>query len=256
MEDCLITGIMDNTFTKSFEIRLNEVDHNARVKLPVLFDLMQETAGSQSDSIGYGVFTLIKKKITWVVSRYHMQVDEYPRWKDSIKVTTWRSHEEGLFAIREYLVHNDDREYARATSSWSLIDTDTGKPVDPQEYLPEYPHLEKRALDEQFNPLPECSQPELEKKFSVRKHDCDLNRHVNNSMYVAWGMETVPVNVLEEGSCHHVEVNFRGEARFGQAVLSMSVLSNGRNDEYIHSLRNKNTGKEITRLVTRWHRNR
>ncbi len=83
---------MDTTFTKSFEIRLNEIDHNARVKLPVLFDLMQGTAGSQSDSIGYGVFTLIEMKITWIVSRYHMQVDEYPRWKDAMKMTTWHRH--------------------------------------------------------------------------------------------------------------------------------------------------------------------
>ena len=244
---------MDNTFTKSFEIRLNEVDHRARVKLPVLFDLMQETAGAQSDSIGYGVFTLIEKQITWVVSRYHLVIERYPRWRDTILVTTWRSHEEGLFAVREYIIHDEEHnEFARATSSWRLIEVNTGKPAAPLVHLPGYPHLEKRALDETFHALPECSSPEIEKRFVVRKHDCDLNRHVNNSMYVAWGIETVLPGVMDEYTCQDIEINFRGEARFGQSVLSMSSPMESQGVEFVHSLNNESDGKEITRLVSRW----
>ena len=83
----------------------------------------------------------------------------------------------------------------------------------------------------------------------------DLNRHVNNTVYVQWALEAAPEDVLMRGRPVEVEVSYRAEALYGDTVLSRAAALPGGPEPgpvFLHQVANAATGAELTRLRTRW----
>ena len=71
------------------------------------------------------------------------------------------------------------------------------RPVRLAGVLPDYLLEPRRAIADDFPPLPRAEAPEREVRFKVRRSDLDMNRHVNNAVYVGWALESVPEQVAE-----------------------------------------------------------
>ena len=242
---------MTRRYSRECTVGLHEIGPGGTIKIPSLFNNLQCVTGDHSRSIGYGTMDMLNDGFTWVISRYRLSIASLPKLFEKYTVTTWRSGESGKYAIREFLVTAGNGDVlTRGTSSWILLDFRKMEKVRPSDMYPGYPVDPARAMDDEFGSMPVIETSQHEKDFAVRRNDLDINNHVNNAFYIAW--------ILESGEDMNIgmkpvdiAINFRGEARFGETVLSRAVRDNV-SGRLVHSLVVKESGKELTRGVTEW----
>jgi acyl-ACP thioesterase len=244
---------MENVFEKEFRIRSSELDLGRKLRFTALLDYLQDAAGSHARQLGVAVTDLLPRNLTWVIARYHVQLMGMVGKREPVKVRTWPATREGLFSCREFEVLTGDTLLALATSSWAAVDLTTRRPVKIAGHLPDYPLLPLRVIADDFPPLPQLEQADLELPFRVRRADLDLNRHVNNVVYAEWALETVPETVADSCRLAEIEIAYRAEALYGDTVLARCArVDSAPCATFMHQLVNRADGRELTRLVTRW----
>jgi acyl-ACP thioesterase len=221
-----------------------------------LLNLMQTTASMHTLELGVSAGDLKPRGFTWVISRIHLKIDRYPRARELVRLRTWPSLREGIFTCREFELFDGAGEpLGRASSSWAMIGLTTRRPVRLEGNLPPYPLLERRAIDDDFSPLPHfpgSTVPELE--FRVRRADLDLNHHVNNTVFAGWALEGAPDDIAS-ACLTELEISFRAEALYGETVVSRcAVLDSGASPCCLHQIVNQGDSRELARLRTRWRR--
>jgi medium-chain acyl-[acyl-carrier-protein] hydrolase len=252
----------DLIYRKPFSIHTYESDFEGRARLVSLLNFLQDAAGEHATLLGWSVLDLFKKNMTWVLSRYHVRVLRYPAWGERLEVLTWPSGRHGFFALRDFDVSDGGgKTVLVGTTSWMVIHTGRKQPVKLDELFTSNVFLEKRALRDDFAPLPPVGEAEREVPFRVEMGHLDLNKHVNNAVYIQWALEALPEDVLSRRRPVEVEVSYRAEAFYGDTVVSR-VLSaprpaptegdRGAGPVFLHQIVNPSTGAELARLRTRW----
>jgi medium-chain acyl-[acyl-carrier-protein] hydrolase len=252
----------DLLYRKEFSIHSYELDFEGLTRPVSLLNFLQDAAGEHAAHLGWSVLDLLKRNMTWVLSRYHVRVERYPAWGERIVVLTWPSGRHGYFALRDFEVSDaDGRTVVAATTSWMILDLGRKQPLKVDDILPNNFVVEKRALADDFAPLPVLERPDRELSFRVDLGHLDLNRHVNNAVYVQWALETVPWEISRCQRPVDVEVAYRAEAFFEEPILSRlqavpaSAAPGAEKDPepvFLHQIVNASTGAELTRLRSRW----
>ena len=244
--------MIESFLDKEFRIRSYEVDFRGRVSPVALLNYLQDAAAEHAYRLGVAVTMLQSQGLTWVLSRSHLKIFHTPGVGEVLRVRTWPSRRDQRFTCREFELH--DRKgnlVALSTSSWAVLDLATRRPVCLDSSLPPYPLDSRRALDDDFASLPRLASAERELPFRVRLMDLDLNRHVNNAVYAAWALEVVPREVMEECRLEEIEIAFRGEARYGDSIVTRSGAGSNET-KFLHQIVAKGDGRELTRLRTAW----
>ena len=234
--------------------------------------------------------------LIFVMTRMQVQMDHYPRWGDMVQVETWFQEAGKVGAQRDWVITDrvSGRHLGRATSTWVMININTRR----LSKMPE--SMRQRCswyqMDPPANAIPanftRLKIPELEipspsttapstrssngaenallggqQRFVARRGDMDMNGHINNAVYFAWGIETVPEDVYESCHLYQMEVDFKAEClcgdvieAHGQAVSTPDELaSNGAGPDaltFAHSLQRfeEKEGKctELVRARTIW----
>jgi medium-chain acyl-[acyl-carrier-protein] hydrolase len=239
---------------RTFVVGASEAGPRGVVKLASFLDYFQESAAEHAARLGASVLDLIKKRLTWVLSRYHIRVFHYPVWGEEVRMTTWPSFRHGLFALREFeLTDQSGNAVAAATSSWMLLDVLRKKPVPVVENLGDFLQDPRRAIIDDFVPLPVLNKIDLELPFRVKMGDLDWNRHVNHAVYIEWAVESAPAEVISASLPVEIEVDYRGEVLYGETVLSrLEILKEGEETALCHQIVRKGDSKELARARTLW----
>lgn len=244
----------ESVFETEFQVRYHELDCHGSVQPVTLLNYVQDAAGMHATQLGVSVSDLRVHGLTWVLSRIHLIVERYPRAGEVVLVNTWPATRQGLFSCREFeLFDGQGRMTGRATTSWAVLNVASRRPVKLEGNLPPYPLLPRRAIDDEFPPLPQLPKPwPSGLSFRVLRSDLDINHHVNNAVFVGWALEVVPDEVAA-GSLVELEISFRAEALYGETIESRcSVMESGEVTCCLHQIINKQDGKELARLRTRW----
>lgn len=246
--------VTDLVFRKEFTVHTYETDPRGLAKPTALLNYLQDAAGDHAGRLGVSVIDLVRRGMTWVLSRYRVRIHRYPELGERVEVVTWPSAKRGFFAVRDFEAASAAGPVLSATSSWMVITLDGRQPVKVEEVVPAGYAIEKRALDDPFPPLPPLDRAEDGVRFRVESGHLDWNRHVNNAVYVQWALEGVPPEVLMSRRPVDIEVTYKAEALYGDEVVSVSeaVPEPGSEAVFLHQIRNVSTGLELTRLRTRW----
>ena len=239
-----------------YRVRSYEVDFQGRAHPVTILNYLQDIAGEHAFHLGFSVSDLRQRNLTWVLHRSHTRFLRYPENGESLKVVTWPSGRERLFALRDFEIKDqEDNVLVLASSSWALLNLKTMRPTRLEGNLPGYPTLNRRALDSSLKPLPELEKSDIEMPFRVRLADLDINQHVNNSIYAGWAMESIPEELIRQYIPAEIEIGFLAAAFYGDRILSRTqVLNEGDSPAFLHQLVNERDGKELTRLKTAWRR--
>jgi acyl-CoA thioesterase FadM len=150
---------MIEPYRKQYTIHAYEVDASGRAQLPSLLNYLQDAAGDHAGSLGLGVTDLLRNRLTWLLSRYHIKVVRYPVHGQRIEVSTWPSGKKGIFALRDFEVSDEEgNPMLAATTSWVLIDLESKQPVRLNNFVPDDLTFNKRAIEDEFPPLPELAR--------------------------------------------------------------------------------------------------
>lgn len=239
-------------FEATYTIRSFDVDPNGIVRPVTLLGYLQEAATEHITLLGTSVTELMSEGLTWVLSRVHLQIEHYPKRGEEVTIRTWPSQREGRFSSREFeLFDHKGGVAARATTSWAVIDLKSRKPVQVDRHPPS-PLTPRRVIYDRFATLPTIENNQEGARFTVRRSDLDLNRHVNHMVYVNWALDAVPNELADKYKPVSLEIGYRAEALAGEEVTVSSKCTeeNGR-VLVIHRIA-ASDGRELTRLRTLW----
>jgi len=241
-------------FQQKYPIRIYDCSPNGKQSFSSILNYMQDVASLHTVKLNITVPELLKLGYTWMLSRYHVIIDRYPVYMDSINISTWIADHKGLFSIRDYSMENKDSDIlARMTSSWVLYDIKNKKIAVVDEVLPMKNILNERAIQDSFPTLPLLEREDHKVQFAVRKHDLDINRHVNNRVTAEWALEAIPFEITKTHELKEFEITFKGQAFYGDTISSICQIS-GNEEQYtaLHHIINNETGQSIARVRSKW----
>lgn len=237
---------MDPKHTADFTVRLQHIGPHGQARPSLFFDCFQDAASEQSARLGISIHDLQKRGLTWVVSRYHVQILRYPRWRERLRVTTWRVPQQNHTAPREFIVTDaDHRTLCLARGVFVLLDRVTDRPVSPREHLPTYPVADERVWKGDSPTIPAFSTADFSTRITVR--------HVKNTRYIDFALECVPRSIAHGVTLEFIDVNYSASARPGDTLLSLTQQMDGQGLSFIHHLVDDRCQLTYTGLITRWY---
>ncbi len=244
-------------YSKEFNIHYYEVDSSQYATIASILNYLQDTAISHSTSVGLGVNDLISVGACWVLSRWSLIIEKYPIIDERITIETWPWRMERFYAWRDFLIKNSNGEViVKASSLWIYIDIAKRRPIRiPDEYSKIY-GLEQdiKSIENPFSDFDVSATSSACLEFSVRRSDIDTNRHVNNSRYIEWILEAVPARIYDNYRIKSLEIIYRKETRYGNAVCSDYSISAEKSTEaeLIHTILDKDLKTELAIAKTLW----
>ncbi|MGD9210611.1 MAG: thioesterase [Desulfobacteraceae bacterium] len=256
----LLSGRKLNIWSHTYRIRSHEVTPGERLSIPAIFHFMQDGASSHAKTLGLSVDQLMQKGFTWVLSRLMLAIlAPLPRWEECIKMQTWPSGNKGPFALRDFLFKNNEgRTVAVAVSGWLVIDISTRKPQRIETFNEMlHPIKGYHAISPNLDKIPPCQQSnDYQRQFAVRRRDLDVNEHVNNVSYMEWILETMPDAILSQKELKKISLNFIGEAKRNDHVLSVAEAvkteQKSRKSVYLHRIVHQSDPHELLRAKSEW----
>ncbi len=241
-------------FEQSYRVLAHEAEADGLASPLALLDRLQDAAGRDAARLGVAMEDLLREGRTWFLARSRMRIERRPgRW-ERFTVATWASGREGLYYTREFVFSDDGgAPLALATTDWFVFDLARGRPLRPG-VLPPFPCRESRLLRETpLGRIPGIEAAEPGYSVRVRPSDLDINRHVNNALYVQWALDTMPPAFREEFSPFLIEAAYRQAAGAGETVeCAVSPPGEDPVPERIHRLARKVDGTELARVRTMW----
>ncbi len=237
-----------------FEVHSYETDPEGFLRPASLCAFLQDAAWKNAERMGAGVPRLAAEGLTWVLQWLRLEIRSRARHGDALTVSTWARRFERVLALRDFAVRSEaGATVAVATSRWVVVNLVARRVVRLPAFIRSLPVPERPpALEvEPSAERPGSVPPTLERRFEVRQGDLDAARHVNNTRYLDWALETVPDALAARRHPASIEIVFRRESVRGDVVRSRShpLDADGR---IAHSLVRERDGEELTRATTTW----
>lgn len=236
----------------SFIVRSSEIDYQGNATMPALVSYMQEAAWENTRSMGISMYDLLERGLTWVLQRMRIEMFRYLKHSETIVVETWASGRERVFQHRDFRIYSSENELlGQATSVWLVMDVVKRQLVSVPDFIMEVEVVpEQEPLPFAKGKLPQLQEPQFKEQMPVRWHDIDLNRHVTNTRYLQWILDTLPTEVLEK-KLKEVDIIYKAESLLGDTVISEAGTGESETIA-LHKLTSQQTGKELVQAKTVW----
>lgn len=244
---------MGITLAKDYSIHYYEIDYMKRLHMTSLIDFLGDIATTQSENLGIGIDFLKENNLAWVIYKWEIKVDRYPVLGERIKIKTIPHAYKRFYANRKFEVYDESGELiASANSLWILVSTERKRPIRINETMGMAYGMETETEVDTFEAFEKVEQAQNECSFTVRYSDIDTNRHVNNTKYVGWAIESMPLETVLKHELREVKVVYEKEAKYGDAIKVYTQINNeGNKIIAIHKIEDEE-GKELTLLKTIW----
>ena len=111
--------------TDTFQIHGYECDAHGQLGIPALMNLMQESANRNALDYGIGIDDLGRQGYGWMLSRFRLQMQQYPRYGQTVQIITYPTFVEKYFIYRDFRVlAGDGALLANASSTWLVFSTE------------------------------------------------------------------------------------------------------------------------------------
>ena len=243
-------------WSNEYRVHYYYTDYKNILKPAYIGRYMQETAWNALKSWGPAPDYLSERNLAFILAKISFRYYGQIREDDAIKVETWANPPKAIVFPRHYRIYVGDGIAAEASSEWVLFDAKEKNMVRPEAYKDVFVAYDEEELG--FAVQKRIKMPEKmdgSSEYAVRYSDIDTNFHMNNARYIDLicdnlyiGEETI-FPALEKRLVS-LDVNYTGEARFGQTIeISKSMVSSGRDDsgtsteEHYMKARIKNGGQ-------------
>lgn len=247
--------------------------------------LAQDLASSHYGTGGRSIPHLQKTGYTWVVTKQHFEIREYPLWLDSYSAVTWAKTPRGPFCYRNFTYSYEEQgKYATiddafkaqieqggsygaipagltsadnsvpffsGSSLWMVLDLSTGRPVKmTDELMGSLQFCEDSVSGEDMIKIHEPEEWTYWHEFMPTNLDIDLNGHVNNLAYDRWILSFLPEKAYRGKLVRAIDMYFIAQAMFGDELICRAAEIEP--DVWVHSIIRKDTGAEMFRARTEW----
>ncbi len=172
-------------FQYDYPIQYQEVDGARYLRLYTLENYLLNSAGLAADTLGIGSKWLTPQDMTWVLTNITMEINQLPKYNQTLTVETWVEDFAHMLSPRNYTLYVDGEKAGQVRTVWaviSLLDRTIQNIFD-------YPEFESIERGEKIAiPRIRHGKP-LEDSDGIWKHtieysDIDYNQHCNSCKYL------------------------------------------------------------------------
>lgn len=235
-----------NTFSREFKISSYDLNPKGQARLTTMANFFQEMAYHHANELGLGYDDMKSRKHIWVLSRMRIQMNSYPVWNERIKLETWPSGAEKLFALRDFRVQDSRGEViGMASTAWLILDIDTHRLIRPKEILEQFKMIihDVHMFEESLDKIKIPAETRLLNQHAVVFSDLDIVGHVNNVRYMEWCIDAATTAENAEWEICEFEINFNHEALLGDRI-NIEGIDSGTGETFFQASR-EGDGKEI-----------
>lgn len=233
-------------FTVEYTVKLNDISADGKMRSWMLFDYLQDAAGRHADELGLGLKQLRQSDLSWVLSRIRIKMESFPEYGDVLRITTYPSGFDRLFAYRQFVLSSavSGQRFGVAGSAWLTLNPVNFQIVSPVRHLTGLPQWEYDediffqgdSLGKIAVPAEVCSDV-LEHRISTAF--IDYNRHLNNAFYAMFTEDWLGTKTGQLVRMHELQLNFNQSSTLGQHINCSGILEeNG--GFYLQGIRSDN----------------
>ena len=244
---------MANIFSREFSISSYDLNPKGQARLTTMANFFQEVAYHHASDLGLGYHQMKSRKTTWVLSRMRIHMKRYPVWNERIKMETWPSGAERLFALRDFRVlDSKGEEIGMASTAWLILDIDTHRLIRPKEMMEQFKMIvhDVQMFDAPLDKIAVPGECKLLNRHDVVFSDLDIVGHVNNVKYMEWCIDAATAGENADKEIVELEINFNHEALLGDRIEIAGYEHEGC-EIFFRAIR-EDDGKEIVSARLRW----
>ena len=215
--------------TYNYRIEPQDVDFTLRASVSSIINYMLNVAGIDAHNKGFGVDALLGQSVTWVLSRFAVDIALQPAQYEEVGIDTWVNDFNRLSSTRNFVMHNAQGVVASGVSQWCMFDIEKRQSVDMSMLKDVY----LKAMVDQPSPIAmparlRAIEPSQTMSRPVVYSDIDFNRHVNTLRYIDLIFDMLPLEIIENNGGMRLDINFLSEARYGETLTIGAVNEGGK----------------------------
>jgi len=238
-------------FNIDYEIRYSEQDTFGRLKPQVLLDFLSDIATKNADALHCGYKDITPKNMGWFLLKYAIEFDKYPQNLTKINIGTNPRGSNKMFSLRDFEIKTQDGSIlGKATSTWGLIDLSSKKIISALDVFSDtLGHFEKKDDDIKYDKIPTIQNVSNEKIHEVGYYDIDINHHVNNTNFILWALDVIPIEFIKKKQIKRIDIAFKKELIYGSYALSQVEIFD---KTTIHTIKNNESKEDLCLLKIEW----
>ena len=233
---------MEKIYSKEMDVAYYLTNHKSQLKAANMLRIFTDVSFYQGDLVDHRLEADFD--FFWVLYRWHVKIHRFPKTHERINVSTWARNFKKFYAYRGFdMVDSQGQVLVEAETTWFKLNKDTGRLARfPENIDQEYGNSEKgMAAGKKI--LRQVERVDLEKDLEVENNDLDLNRHVNNAVYMDWILNSLDMDFLEKHDLSLMDIIYKKELTLGQKVKLVMELNYL--DDRVELLANIKEGKDI-----------
>lgn len=244
-----------NKHRKTFYIPYYDTYKDGSVTPYNILKYFGETSASHTDQSTSKKEETSKSNYGWMLYRWKVKIDKYPKAKEKIHIDTWASKVDRFYAYREFTILNEDEEILGIASTvWIFVDMEKKRPIRiPDKFIENIDIISESNFNE-FEDFKGKIETDSYIEFMVRRSDIDYNNHVNNAKYLSWILESIPDDIFENYMLYEFEIIYKREIKYGDIILSKNKEDEVKNKEvsFIHKISVGKSQKDHAYGLTKW----
>lgn len=220
------TWLYGVAFEKDYVISYYDVDYKKRVFPNRIIDYFQDIALCQSNQLETGIDSLNDANLAWILYQWDIDIYKYPMLNQKLKLRTEPRAFKKFNAYRTFEIYSEAGEkVANGYSKWLVFDYKKGHLVKVPNWISQRYGI--RENEEPLN-IEEPKEPEREdfkKDFTVRYSDIDTNNHANNSKYVEWAIETIPLEIIDHHILKKLKVTYKNQIKYDEKFTVITEIT-------------------------------
>jgi len=262
-------------YTNTYTVRTIEMDPEYRIKPYHLCSYAQDTVASWLADMNYASYDLQKQNQSWILTGMYSNFTlDRPKWRTNLNVSIWARKIRGIQFFIDFEIsglQNKDsyninsqkgtaarstasatpKVFARGTSSWSIIDEESRRPVRRPDIAERITEVNESACPEvQLRRITAYEGPATTFSQRVHNYDIDFNGHLNSVRYMAGALEAIPVEFRTNHGITSLHIKYNREAVTGDH-LTCSCHPNDEHNAFYHHLYNQRA-EDAAFMNTTW----
>jgi|GEM_PF-4110559 len=201
---------------KELSVDSNQADPSGALRSSDLLRIIQDNVISYFESNNSGVNFTAENHLIWIVSLYHIEIEDMPEYGDKIITRSWCSKKRHGFFTLHSEFEMGGKIIIKSVSNWTLLNSSTHTRA-PLNLLPEFDYL-TTGTEIKSPSVIKCNMSGSSYKFTVTYSMCDMNRHMNNTTYIGACEDALDAKYLRTHKLSKIDILFEREIKLGETI--------------------------------------
>nr|WP_302597625.1 acyl-ACP thioesterase domain-containing protein [uncultured Cellulosilyticum sp.] len=218
---------------ETYEVEIDDIDFSSHMSLIGMAKYMQNIAAHHATELGFDYYKNgTEPKYYWVLSRVKYVLHKSIKWQDKFSLTTYPGGCDKLFAVRLFDIRDENNQpIGHIIGDYILIDTAKKRPTRITAKEPVFEVLNFKYEGEQLDKLALPENIIARERRKARYSEIDVNGHMNNTQYIKWILDMLPLETHKEKAVETLQINYNTSVMYQDEVEV--VIGNAEDEGYL-----------------------